>query len=145
MATPWSVAESLVTTLQEELAGKILVDATNPIAPDFSGLLFGHKDSGGQVVARLAPGAKVVKGFNTVGFNIMADPSINGEPATLLLAGDDLQAKETVAILAKRIGFAPVDIGPISNASLVEASAWLWISLSQKIGRDFAFILTKRN
>ena len=65
------------------LAGKIVIDATNPLTPDFS-LAVGHTDSAGETVARLAPGARVVKAFNTTGFNNMADSRYAGGKLVML-------------------------------------------------------------
>lgn len=141
LATPWSQAESALRAVSTEIEGKILVDATNPIAADFSGLTVGHTNSGGQLVSGWAPKSTVVKAFNTIGFNVMASPNLNGQPTTLLIAGDDDDAKETVASLARAIGFSPLDVGGLKHAALTEASAWLWISLTNKLGRRFAFNL----
>lgn len=139
LATPWAFTESAIADILPAIEGKCLIDATNPIAPDFSGLTHAYKDSGGLQVARWAPKSNVVKAFNTIGFNIMASPVIAGVPTTLMVAGDQEDSKLTVMELAKLIGFAPLDAGPLERSSLTEAMAWLWISLSRTIGRDFAF------
>lgn len=139
-ATPWSATESAASTLKPQLGGKAVVDCTNPINADFSGLLYGHNDSAGQHIARLLPNSHVVKAFNTIGFNIMASPA----GATLLVAGDDAAAKTTVMQLGREIGFDPVDVGGISMAAYTEAFAWVWITLAVKNGRDFSFNIVKR-
>ena len=144
LATPWGVTEDTVRSLAGVFADKVVVDCTNPIAANFSGLVTARGDSGAQRVAALAPGAKVVKAFNTIGFNIMADPDFNGTPATLLMASDDSGAKLTVASLAKEIGFEPLDAGPLERAAELEAVAWLWITLSIRDGRDFTFVRVVR-
>ena len=72
-----------------DLNGKILIDATNPLLPDLSGLTHGTTTSGGEQVAGWASGAKVVKAFNTVGANIMADPSFEGHKPVMFYCGDD--------------------------------------------------------
>jgi predicted dinucleotide-binding enzyme len=73
----------------------------------------------------------------------MASPVLNGQPSTLLIAGDDESAKVVVADLAMKIFFAPLHVGGIKNAALTEAAVWLWIYLTQKLGRFFAFILSR--
>lgn len=130
-----------------DLDGKVLIDCTNPIRADFSGLDSGEDPSGGEMVARLAPGARVVKAFNTIGFDAMADPVFAGEPATLLIAGDDPAASATTAALARDLGFEPLDAGPLSMAHYLEATAWVWISLAVKqgLGRGIAFVLHRRS
>lgn len=139
LATPWGVTQVAVEAILPLIQGKVLIDATNPIAPDFSGLTHSYKDSGGLQVARWAPGAHVVKAFNTIGFNIMANPVLAGVPSTLFVAGDDRDAKALAMELARMIDFAPLDVGSLERSSLTEAVAWLWISLARGMGRDFVF------
>ena len=145
LATPWAGARDAVLACGD-LSGKVLVDATNPIASDFSGLLLGHTTSAGEQVAAWAGNSRVVKAFNTIGSNIMENPDFGGVPATLLYAGDDPSAKEIVAKLARDLGFTPEDAGPLQQARLLEAQAWLWITLALKYGygRDIAFRLMRR-
>ena len=145
LATPYSaIAETL--TAAGDLTGKVLVDCTNPIAADFSGLSVGHTSSAGEEVAALAPGAHVVKAFNTVGFNVMADPLFGTEAASMLIAGDAPEAKATVATLAADLGFEAVDAGPLNQSRLLEPMAWLWITMALKYGhgREIAFRLLTR-
>ena len=138
--------------LQNELAkaadwqGKIVIDATNPVLPDLSGLSLGTTTSAAEQVAQWASGAHVVKAFNTIGFNIMADPSFGPSRALLFYCGDDAAAKQTVKSLAAELGFDPQDAGPLRQARLLEPFALLWISLAygQGYGRDFAFQLLRR-
>lgn len=129
-----------------DLTGKVVVDATNPIAADFSGLTEIEEGSSAERVAQLVPHARVVKAFNSIGFNIMANPRFGTEAASLLLAGDDNAANETVGGLARDLGFEPVVAGPLSMARSLEHFAWLWISMAMKHGhgREIAFRLLRR-
>jgi NADPH-dependent F420 reductase len=144
LATPWDASGAAITACAN-LAGKALIDATNPLTADLS-LAVGLHDSGGEQVARWAKGAHVVKAFNTTGFNIMADPVMEGRPAVMFVAGDDPAAKVTVQGLAKAIGFEPVDAGPLKMARHLESMAVLWISCAyrQGLGRDYAFALIRK-
>lgn len=145
LATPWrAVPEALASC--GDLAGRVLLDTTNPLAPDLSGLALPAGRSGAQEVARLAPGARVVKIFNSVGFNIMADPRFGDRTATMLYCGDDPGARATAARLATDLGFEVVDAGPLAKAGLLEHAALLWIHLamSQQLGREIAFVLMRR-
>ncbi|MBL8069352.1 MAG: NAD(P)-binding domain-containing protein [Armatimonadetes bacterium] len=126
--------------------GKIVVDATNPIAPGFDGLDWGDEHSWGERVARLLPDSHVVKAFNTVGFNVMENPKFGGKSATMLVAGDDAESKRLVIEAAAAIGFSPEDAGPLTQARWLEAFAWLWISMAVKFGhgREMAFLFARR-
>src|SRR5713101_267614 len=137
LALPWAALASVVKGLGS-LAGKIVIDATNPLAPDMS-LAVGHNDSAGETVARLAPGARVVKAFNTTGANNMADSGYSAGKLVMLVAGDDAQAKATTMSLAADLGFEAVDAGPLAMSRHLEPMAMVWIKLAivQKLGRDF--------
>jgi 8-hydroxy-5-deazaflavin:NADPH oxidoreductase len=145
LATPWPATEAAVRGLGD-LSGKILLDATNPLKPDLSGLEVGNTSSGGEMVARWAAGARVVKIFNTIGYNVMENPVFGDRAATLFYCGDDAGAKATARELAAGIGFEPVDAGPLTQARALEPLALLWVSLAYVAGqgREIAFQLMKR-
>lgn len=145
LATPWEDTESAIRSAGG-LAGKILFDCTNPLAPQLAGLTLGHETSGGEQVAAWAPGARVVKVFNTTGANNMANPRFPEGAATMFYCGDDPDAKAAAARLAADLGFDPVDAGALSQARLLEPLALLWIRLAyvQGMGREIAFRLMKR-
>ncbi len=145
LATPWAAAEQALRSAGN-LSGKILLDTTNPLKPDFSGLALGHELSGGERVAAWAPGARVVKIFNSTGFNNMADPRYGETAATMFYCGDEENAKSAAHRLAADLGFDPVDAGPLSSARLLEPLAMLWIRLAlvQGMGREIAFRLLRR-
>lgn len=144
LAVPWpSVAGAIAQA--GDLSGKILIDATNPLGKDLS-LAVGHTDSGGETVARLAKGAKVVKAFNTTGAHNMADSNYASGQLMMPMAGDDAKAKETVGKLASDIGFDPIDTGPLVSARYLEPMAMTWIRLAlvEKMGTGIGFALLKR-
>ncbi|HTS78628.1 MAG TPA: NADPH-dependent F420 reductase [Bryobacteraceae bacterium] len=144
VALPWGASKKVLESL--DLKGKILLDCMNPLLPDLSGLELGTTTSAGEKVAEWARGAKVVKIFNTTGYNNMANPDYGGERSAMFYCGDDTQAKEIARLLAAELGFEPVDSGPLSNARLLEplAMLWIWLALKGGIGRDIAFRLLKR-
>lgn len=145
LATPWPVTRSVLEGLGD-LAGKALIDATNPLLPNLAGLECGTTTSGAEQVAGWARGPAVVKAFNTVGFNIMANPAFEAGRPVMFYCGDDLAAKQVVRPLVDELGFEPVDAGPLSQARLLEPLALLWISLAyaQGQGREIAFKLLRR-
>jgi predicted dinucleotide-binding enzyme len=144
LAVPWNgVADALLSA--GDLKGKILLDATNPLLPDLSGLDTSAGSSGGETVAKLSS-APVVKIFNSTGFPNMANPDYHGQSATMLYCGDDVNAKRIAADLARQLGFDPLDAGPLSNAHMLESLALLWITLAikQGYGVNMAFKLMRR-
>lgn len=144
VATPADQAAAAVTGLP--LVGKTLIDCTNPLKPDISGLAYGYDTSAAERLAATVPGAKVVKAFNTVGFGIMSNPRFGDSKAVMMVAGDDDAAKKTTLSLASDLGFDAIDAGPLSQARLLEPMAMLWISLafSGRMGGDFAFGMLRR-
>ena len=129
------------------LSGKILVDVTNPLKPDLSGLSVGPDTSGAEQVAKLAPGARVYKALNQTGFENMADPVFPNGRSVMFVAGDDPAGKSVVLKLVGELGFDTVDAGSLGVARLLEPLAMLWIHLMvrRKLGRKFAFALLRQN
>jgi len=147
LATPWNGAEAAIRSLGD-VSGKIILDATNPLAmgPDGLGLEIGHDTSAGEKVQGWAKGASVFKTLNTTGYGNMADPVVRGVKSVMFVAGDDAAAKPKVIALLAALGFEVIDAGPLRNARLLEAHAMLWIELALKrgLGRDFAFAILRR-
>lgn len=142
LTLPWSAVEATLSAIGIE--GKVLLDCTNPnFTADAAEQ---HPLSGGERVAALVPGARVVKIFNTTGWENMADPQYGSVRLTMLYAGDDAAAKAIAAQLAGDVGFEPVDAGPLANAALLEGLAQLWgkLAYGQQLGRNIAFKLLHR-
>jgi predicted dinucleotide-binding enzyme len=144
VATPWPATRQQLVAAGN-FRNKVLIDATNPLADDLSGLECGNTTSGGEQVAGWAKNARVVKALNTVGSNIMENPQFT-QPVALFYCGDDYEAKKTAAELIRELGFDPLDAGPLSQARLLEPMALLWISLALRYGysREIAFQLLRR-
>lgn len=147
LAVPWQAAEDAVREAGN-LEGKVVVDCTNPVIMegDSMGLALGHSTSAAEQIAAWAPGARVVKAFNTTGTNNMADPMYGGEAATMFICSDDAEAKAVAANLAEDLGFKICDSGPLFNARYLEPMAMLWIYLAFVGGQgpEIAFKLVKR-
>ena len=147
LATPWNGAEAAIRSMGD-VSGKIILDATNPLAmgSDGLGLEIGHSTSAGEKVQGWAKGASVFKTLNTTGYGNMADPVFHGVKSAMFVAGDDAAAKPKVIALVAALGFEVIDAGPLRNARLLEAHAMLWIELALKrgLGRDFAFAILRR-
>lgn len=146
LATPWGATQAAVRAAGD-LRGKAVIDCTNPLKPDVSGLEVGFSTSGAEQVAQWAKGARVFKAFNTTGYNNMANPVIRGTRTVMFVCGDDEEVKPTVLRLAADVGFDAVDAGKLVIARLLEPFAMLWIHLafSGPVGRDFGFALLRRD
>ncbi len=143
LTTSWAGAQDALRAAGD-LAGKILIDATNPIGPGMV-LTHGTTDSGAEQVARWAPGARVVKAFNSVGREVMANPRFGEARSVLFLCGDDAAARATVSQLARDLGFEPLDIGPLARARFIEPAALVWILAASGVGtREFSWGLLRR-
>lgn len=130
LATPWDGTQNaLALAGAQNLAGKIVIDVTNPLA--FAGgrpqLALGFTTSAGEQVQAWAPQARVVKAFNTVGNGMMFKPKLRHAP-TMFIAGNDAGAKESVSALLKQFGWEASDLGGIEAARLLEPLAMVWIT-----------------
>ncbi len=145
LATPWTATRDAIESAGS-LAGKIVIDCTNPLAPGLSGLTIGTDNSAAEEIARWVPGAKVVKAFNTIGAASFAHPRFGAESASMFICGDDAAAKSVVGKLAAELDFDVVDAGPLIAARWLEPLAMLWIHLATKegFGSSHAFKLLRR-
>ena len=132
-AVPFSAVEGIAAELSDELAGKIVIDVTNPLAEDLSGLST-NGISAAELVQQAAPGAKVVKAFNTVFAANQGDPVVDGTQLDGFVASDDDEAKQAVLALLEQVGFRPIDVGALSAARYLEGMAFLNIALNARNG-----------
>jgi len=148
LAVPYTACEDILPPLAASLAGRIVVDATNPLNADWSPLLLGEATSGAQHVAALVPGARVVKAFNTVFADIMTPEGLNreGRRVTAFIAGDDPTACSAVAQFAADLEFAPQIVGALGLARFLEGMAHLniAIALGQSGGTNAAFLYDQK-
>jgi 8-hydroxy-5-deazaflavin:NADPH oxidoreductase len=144
VATPWPAAKQALADASP-LAGKIIIDCTNPLKSDLSGLEVGHTTSAAEQIAGWAQGGQVVKTFNHTGAGNMANPGRYPLRPVMFVCGDDAHAKKTVLDLVQDIGFDAIDAGPLTMARELEPLAMLWISLAlkQKLGPNIAFALMR--
>lgn len=143
-----NIESAIDATGANELAGKVVIDLTNPmdfsqgIPPRFTATV---GNSLGEKVQRLLPDSQVVKAFNSMGFSVMTDPLFNGEAGTHFIAGNDEDAKLKVAGLLVEFGWEVLDVGDIDQAFFLEALASLWVNFSFRSGqREQAFKLLTR-
>jgi predicted dinucleotide-binding enzyme len=144
LAVPGPVAVEVARSLAGALAGRVVVDCNNPLVWK-EGPVWTPPPEGSLAAAitAAAPGARVVKGFNTFGAEFHKDPGRAGVAAQVFLASDDATAKKLVTDVATTAGFRAVDAGPLRNAAVLENLAILWIHLATVggQGRDFTFVM----
>jgi predicted dinucleotide-binding enzyme len=126
VATPYAEAAAALRGVGD-LGGKTVIDITNPMTPDYAGLTLGHDTSAAEEIARAVPGAEVVKGFNTVFAQVLAEgPAFGGgQKVTVFVASDSERAKRTARELADSMGFETMDAGGLKNARYLEPLAGL--------------------
>ncbi len=130
LAIPFAEAGVQVANeIRGAVSGRTIIDVTNPIKPDFSGLAT-STSAAEEFQARL-PDAHVVKAFNTVFASNQANPSSDVDG---YVAGDDADAKEVVLRLVESIGMKPLDVGPLSAARYLEGMAYINIGLNAANG-----------
>ncbi len=146
LATPWTAEEEVCHAIADRVAGKPVIDATNPVGMRNGTLDLVHDGPGSAAehLQKRLPHAHVVKCFNQIGAEFMdGSGKLSGTPV-MFAAGDDATAKNTALILATEAGFEAVDGGPLSNARHLESLAmiWIWSALKGPLGRSFGFALS---
>jgi predicted dinucleotide-binding enzyme len=128
LAVPYGSAASVVADFGATLVGKVIIDITNPFAPDLSGLATRNGSSGAQETAKGLPaGAHVVKAFNTLFGHVLA----RGGRLDAFFAGDDAEAKARVSGFLDSLGLRPLDVGSLQMAQTLESLGLLMISLAK--------------
>ncbi len=143
LAVPGLLVEEITLSLGD-LAGKIIIDPTNPLERSMLTLEHAVDTSNAEIIQAAAPDAKVVKAFNTLNWKTMMDPDESGGPVSIPLAGDSGRAKRKVAELVEGMGLDPIDLGGIENAHWIEGMLVLWINNRYTSTRDsFDFYLRR--
>ncbi|MER7880193.1 NADPH-dependent F420 reductase [Streptomyces solisilvae] len=129
LAVPYASAAAVVGEYGDALRGKVVIDITNPVSPDFRGLVTPEGSSGAQEIAKAAPGAHVVKAFNTLFSNVLAADTADDRPLDVFIAGDDAQAKARVSTFIESLGLRPMDTGQLPMARALENAGLLELGL----------------
>lgn len=119
LAVPYTAAAETIREA-DGFAGKILIDISNPITPDFRALTVGHTTSAAEEIQKLAPQAKVVKAFNTIFAQLLPAEARKGRAVQVFVAGDDEAAKKVVSGIVAKGDFEPVESGVLSNSRYLE-------------------------
>lgn len=145
LAVPFDACTSIIRECGA-FDGKTVIDITNPIDVKNSRLTVSGDTSAGEEIAKLAPGASVVKAFNTIHAEVIQEPEFGDDLPTCFYCGDDEDAKELVASLIEDCGLEPVDCGPLEVARYLESMAGLLVQMSFNMGwgTDNAFLFIDR-
>jgi 8-hydroxy-5-deazaflavin:NADPH oxidoreductase len=128
----------LARELGDRLAGKVVVDIANPLNQTFDGLATAPGTSAAEEAAETLPaGTRVVKAFNTTFSGTLVEGQVAGQPLDVFIAGDDEEAKGTVAQLVRDGGLRAIDTGPLERARQLEGLGFLGITLQQPLGLNF--------
>ncbi|MFE9866842.1 NADPH-dependent F420 reductase [Streptomyces sp. NPDC005506] len=142
LAVPYAGAAAVVSEYGEALDGKVIIDITNPVSPDFKGFVTPDGSSGAQEIAKVVPaGAHVVKAFNTLFFNVLAAGPADGRPLDVFIAGDDAQAKTRVSAFIESLGLRPMDTGQLPMARTLENVGLLMMGLATHSVNHTSFFL----
>ena len=132
LAVPYASAAPVVSQYGDALAGKVIVDVTNPIdGTDFTGLLTPDGSSAAQEIAKAAPAsAHVVKAFNTLFGHVLAARKAGDRPLDVFIAGDDAEAKARVSSFIESLALRPLDTGDLKMAQWLEGAGLLMVRLA---------------
>ncbi|MEX2194259.1 MAG: NAD(P)-binding domain-containing protein [Thermoleophilaceae bacterium] len=138
LAVYYSDARDAVEQRANELTGKIVIDITNPVNESMDALVVPPDGSATDELAKLAPEARFVKAFNTTFAGTLVDGEVAGQPLDVLIAGDDEDAKQVTAALARDGGLNPVEVGGQARARELEALGLLHMGAQAQLGTNFA-------
>lgn len=131
LALPYAALADIIATRGEQLVGKIVVDITNPVNFEtFDSLVVPSDSSAAAELAAKLPGSRVLKAFNTTFAGTLASGTVGDDVTTVLVAGDDADAKLQLISVVKAGGLNAIDAGALSRARELESFGFLQISLA---------------
>jgi predicted dinucleotide-binding enzyme len=142
LAIPGLLVEEITRGLGD-LSGRIIIDPTNPLVFEDGRVTHGVETSNAEIIQAAAPGAHVVKAFNTLNWRTMISPEESGGPVTIPLVGDDAAAKRTVAELVEGMGLEAIDLGPLDQARWVEGMLIVRINYGRGSNQSFDYHLRR--
>src|SRR6516165_6640532 len=137
LAIPYGAIDDVIGRYGDQLSGRTVVDITNPVDWGSFAPLNIEAGSAAAEIAQKAPGAKVVKAFNTTFAGTLASGAVAGQPLDVFLAADDEDAKATVRDLAETGGLRAIDAGPLARAHELEALGYLHMAVQQGLDTGF--------
>ena len=138
LAIPYGATGEVIENLGSQLAGKTIIDITNPLNATYDGMAVAGDTSGAEEIARGLPAnAKVFKAFNTTFAQTLLSGQVDGKKLDVFIAGDDAEAKANITQLVNDGGLRAIDAGPLSRARQLEALGFLGITLQGTLGTSF--------
>jgi predicted dinucleotide-binding enzyme len=138
LAVPYQAVQSVIRKYGDQLAGKVIVDITNPVNFETMTSAVAPGTSAAEEIAKVAPsGAKVVKAFNTTFAGTLVDGQVAGQQLDVFIAGDDASARETVARFVRDGSLNPIDTGDLMRARQLEAIGLLGMALQSRLNTGF--------
>jgi len=138
LTVPYTAEAEIIQQYAAQLAGKIIVEITNPLNATYDGLATPADSSAAEEIAKLVPaGARVVKAFNTTFAGTLVKGQVAGQPLDVFIAGDDGEAKAVISQLVEAGGLRAIDAGPLSRARQLEGLGLLGITLQFTLGTQF--------
>lgn len=141
LAVWYQALDDVLGRYGDQLAGRVVVDITNPVDPETYAPLTVEDGSAAQEIARKAPGAKVVKAFNTTFAGSLVEGRVAGQPLDVFVASDDEGAKATIRELGEGAGLRVLDAGPLANARQLEGAGYLHMAVQPGIEGGYATAL----
>jgi predicted dinucleotide-binding enzyme len=137
LAVWYQALEDVLGRYGDQLAGKVVVDITNPVDPESFQPLNVEAGSAAQEIAQRADRAKVVKAFNTTFAATLVAGEVAGQPLDVFVASDDEDAKAVIRELADGAGLRVVDAGPLANARQLEGVGYLHMAVQGSLGTGY--------
>jgi NADPH-dependent F420 reductase len=138
LAVPYEAALEIAGSRRDELAGKIVVDITNPVDwASFDRLVTPPDSSAAEEIAKLLTGVPVLKAFNTTFAGTLVEGQVAGQPLDVFVAGDDTDAKARVRELIEVTGLRAIDAGPLRRARQLEQLGFLHMALQENLGTQY--------
>ncbi|MEH1128873.1 NADPH-dependent F420 reductase [Micromonospora sp. CPCC 206061] len=131
LAVPYPAVSDVIAERGEQLAGKIVVDLTNPLNFEtFDELVVPADSSAAAEIAAALPASRVLKAFNTNFAGSLVSGTVDGQPTTVLVAGDDAEAKALLSGVVSAAGLRAIDAGGLTRARELEAVGFLQLALA---------------
>lgn len=146
LAVPYAALATIAADYGTQLAGKTVVDITNPLNFEtFDSLVVPEGSSAAAELQKVLPEARVLKAFNTNFAATLASGTVGGTPTTVLVAGDDADAKAALIAAVEAGGLSAIDAGALSRARELEALGFLQLTLAaaEKVGWNTGFAVVR--